>query len=134
MTANPKAKIMLVDDDKFILDVYGMKFSHAGYDIRSAVSVDDALKTLREGFTPDVMILDLVLNNASGLDLLHTIQMEHLAPGAYRIVLTNQSREVDKEQAEKLGADRFIIKVTQTPEEVVEIVDKALAEKLSAQK
>ena len=134
MATEPNGKILFLDDDNFILNVYGMKFTHAGYELHAAASVKDALDTLRNGFDPDVVICDLVMAQASGFDFLSTLRAEHLAPQAYRIVLTNQAETLDKVQAESLGVDRYIVKVTMTPEEVVSTVDQILADRKSRKK
>ena len=127
MENKPKAKILFLDDDNFIVNVYALKFTAANYEFQAATSVQEALKLLRNGFTPDIIISDLVMAQASGFDFLNDLRTEHLAPDAYRIVLTNQSEELDKVQAQELGADRYIVKVTMIPEEVVEIVDQVVA-------
>ena len=134
MEPKPKAKILFLDDDKFILNVYGMKFTHAGYELRTAASVEDALNELRKGFRPDVIISDLVMAQASGFDFLDTLKTEHLAQGAYRIVLTNQEGTLDKVQTQELGVDRYIVKVTMTPDEVVAAVDQVVTDRKTIKK
>ena len=123
----PKAKILFLDDDTFIVNVYSLKFTAENYEFHAATSVQEALTLLRNGFVPDIIICDLVMAQTSGFDFLQEIRTEHLAPDAYRIVLTNQSEELDKVQAEQLGANRYIVKVSMIPEEVVEIVDQVVA-------
>ena len=100
-----KSKVLLLDDDKFLLDMYAMKFSQQGFDVHACLSVKNALELLRGGFVPNVLLF---------------------APDALRIALTNQSDEAEKRRAQELGADLFLIKATMIPSEVVNMVKEQL--------
>lgn len=117
-------KILLVDDDAFLLDMYAVKFSEAGYAINTAKSVDEALGKLREGMgTYDVVLLDMVMPNKTGLDLLKEIKDDPQAYGTpVRIVLSNQGEKADIDAATALGAVGYIIKANAIPSEVVKQV------------
>jgi CheY-like chemotaxis protein len=134
METTPKAKILFVDDDTFIVDVYSKKLTSAGYDVHCATSIKDALDDLRKGFVPDVIMLDLVMSNGSGLDFLDELNTTGLAQNAYRIVFTNQSDHLDQVQAETRHVDRYIVKVTMVPEEVLGVVDQVVASRKMEQK
>ena len=120
-------KILLVDDDNFLLDMYGMKFTQAGYAVQVCLSVKDALKALREGFAADALVFDIVMPEADGFAFLEAVRAEKLAPDAVRVALTNQSDDDEKKRAEDFGIDEYIIKASMIPSEVVEAVGKALA-------
>lgn len=122
---NPQ-KVMLVDDDKFLLDMYSVKFSQAGYAVSSHFSVGEALQALRAGEKPDAILFDITMPVQDGFALLQTISTEKLAPGARLIALTNQSSEDDKKHAEELGSHQFVIKASMIPSEVVNMVKEAL--------
>jgi CheY-like chemotaxis protein len=117
-------KILLVDDDAFLLDMYAVKFSEAGYSINTAKSVDEALGKLRESMgSYDVVLLDMVMPNQTGLDLLKLIKDDPAAYGTpVRIVLSNQGEKADIEAATALGAAGYIIKANAIPSEVVKQV------------
>ena len=53
-----KLQVLLLDDDRFLLDMYALKFSQAGHTVKSCFSVDEALKELRGGFAPDAIVLE----------------------------------------------------------------------------
>ncbi len=125
--AHSQKKILLVDDDKFLLDMYGMKFTQAGYAVQVCLSVKDALKALREGFAADALVFDIVMPEADGFAFLEAVRAEKLAPDAVRVALTNQSDDDEKKRAEDFGIDEYIIKASMIPSEVVEAVGKALA-------
>ncbi len=116
--------ILLVDDDSFIIDMYSIKFTAAGYALTVAKSVEEALAKLRSGFTPDILITDLVMPKMSGFDLLEAINVEKLIPNATRIVLSNQSESSDIARAKELGATGHIIKANAIPSEVLSLVEK----------
>jgi CheY-like chemotaxis protein len=62
-----KIKVMFVDDDRFLLDMYTLKFNKAGYDVKTADSTDAALRLLSSGYAPDVMLADIVMPDMDGL-------------------------------------------------------------------
>lgn len=115
-------KIMLVDDDKFLLDMYALKFTQDGHIVKPCFAVEEALNELREGFDADAVVFDLVMPGKDGFDLLRGIKDGKLAPRARLIALTNQSSPEERKKAEELGANDYIIKATLIPSEVVKAV------------
>lgn len=126
MFEDKKINILLVDDDKFLLDMYSVKFKNKGLDILAISSSSEVLTKLREGFKVDIILLDIIMPTMDGLELLEIIKKEKLAEGSVIVMLTNQADDEDK--AKKLGIDGFIVKATTIPSEVVnkvlEIYDK----------
>ncbi|NQV88615.1 MAG: response regulator [Parcubacteria group bacterium] len=122
--AEKKYKILIVDDDKFLLTMYVMKFKKHGFDAVSSVGSNDALEKLRGGFSPDILVLDIIMPGVDGLELLSIIRKEKLAPDAVVIMLTNQGGSEEIEKAKSLGANSYIVKATSIPSEVVEEVLK----------
>ena len=126
------AKVLLVDDDKFLVDMYSMKFTQQGYAVQASLSADDALKALRDGFVPDVILFDLVMPEHDGFDFLQSLSKERLAPHAIKIALTNQGEDAERTKATELGSHRYIVKATMIPSEVVNIVREEIARKSKA--
>ena len=124
-----KNVVLLLDDDKFLLDMYSLKFQQQGYAVQAFLSTNDALAALRSGFKPDVMLFDLVMPQKDGVAFLTEIESEKLAPQAIKIVLTNQNDDSEREKVIKIGADQCIVKASAVPSEVVNIVERALAAK-----
>lgn len=118
MTDSPRYKVLIVDDDEFLLNMYSVKFSKSGLEVVTAISSDDALHKLNDGFAPDVMVLDIVMPVMDGFDLLEKIRSLKLAPSAIVIFLTNQGQSADIERAKKLGAQGYIVKASSIPSEV----------------
>lgn len=120
---------MLVDDDNFLLDMYSMKFTQSGYQVQACLSVKVALDVLRGGYTPDAILFDLIMPIEDGFVFLSTLKTENLAPHAIRIALTNQSDETERKHAEELGTDRYIIKASMIPSEVLAVVKEELGKR-----
>ncbi|MEN9913189.1 MAG: hypothetical protein RLY66_597 [Candidatus Parcubacteria bacterium] len=128
-TPSANKKILLVDDDRFLLDMYAIKFSKAGYEVKTADSTDSALKLIRDGYIPDVMLSDIVMPGMDGLELVSTVRKEKLAPTTTMIMLTNQGSSDDISRAKKLNVDGYIVKATTIPSEVLAEVEKITSNK-----
>ncbi len=112
-------KILLVDDDAFLLDMYAAKFTGSGHAVDAAKSVEEALEKLEAGATYDAVLLDMVLPGMTGLDLLNEMRTRKLAGTAKMIVLSNQGDQTDIDAAMAAGANGYIVKAHMIPSEVV---------------
>ena len=117
-------KLLLVDDDHFLLNMYSGKFQKSGFEVTTASESKEALAKLRDGFIPDIIILDIIMPGMDGLELLETIRKEKLAPDSVIVMLTNQGDEI--ERAKKYGIQGYIVKATTVPSGVVEEVTNIL--------
>lgn len=117
-------KVLFVDDDTFLLDMYAVKFTKGGYEVKTADSSTSGLKILEEGYVPDVILIDIVMPGMDGLELVASIKKENLIPQAAIIMLTNQGASDDVSKAKKLGVDGYIVKATTIPSEVLDYVEK----------
>ncbi len=115
-------KIFIVDDDKFLLDMYSSKFTGKGFEVDHALGSADALDKLRSGISPDVILLDIVMPGMDGFELLAMIKTESLAPGAKVLMFSSLGQEADIEKSRTMGANGYVIKALTTPSEVVERV------------
>ena len=125
-TNDLKPKVFIVDDDKFLLDMYALKFSEVGFSVCAAGSGAEVLDKLNDGFVPDVILLDIGMPGMDGFELLKNIKEKKLAPSAKIIILSNIGQENDIERGKKLGANGYIVKASVTPTEVVEKVKEVL--------
>lgn len=119
MNEEKKYKVLIVDDDKFLLDMYATKFKNLGHDATVAVGSNDALSKLRGGADPEILILDIIMPAMDGLELLEVIRKENLVPNATIVMLTNETDPVKIEKAKSLGVAGYIVKATTIPSEVV---------------
>jgi len=111
-------RIYLVDDDRFLLDMYAVKFRNAGHEVTAFQGGELALEALRKDPKPDALLLDIVMPGIDGFEVLELIKKDNLAGTAKIIVLSNQGAESDLERAKSLGADGYIIKASAIPSEV----------------
>lgn len=114
-------KIYLVDDDKFLLDLYAVKFRNAGHDVSVFGGGEELLTALRkEGASaPSAILLDIIMPGMSGFETLEIVRKEKLAQGTKVIILSNQGQNSDIEKAKELLADGYIIKASAIPSEVL---------------
>lgn len=121
-------RIYLVDDDRFLLDMYAVKFRNAGHEVTAFQGGELALEALRKDPKPDAMLLDIVMPGIDGFEVLEAIKKENIAGTAKIIVLSNQGAESDLDRAKSLGANGYIIKASAIPSEVysetIKIIEK----------
>lgn len=119
MDDQKKYKILIVDDDQFLLSMYVNKFTKSGHSVEVAKSSQDALTKLKEGYMPDIILLDVVLPDLDGLELLEAMRKENLAKDSLCIMFTNQSGVEETEKAKSLSVAGYIIKASVVPSEIV---------------
>lgn len=117
-----KQKVLIVDDDKFLVNMYSLKFSKEGFEVHAANKGEEALEKLRDGLEPDIILLDVVMPSLDGIGLLEKIKQDKSAEKSFIIMLTNQGDKSDIDQANKLGVNGYIVKATTTPSKLVEEV------------
>jgi CheY-like chemotaxis protein len=122
-------KILIVDDDKFLLNMYSIKFQKENFLVETAVNGLDAVEKLRAGLSPDAMIIDIVMPVMDGLECLENIRKENLAKSAVIVVLSNQGQSSDIDKAKNLGINGYIVKATTIPAEVVAEIQRLLNSK-----
>lgn len=128
-TQTNKKKVLLVDDDQFLLNMYAIKFRNSGFEVETHSSGEAALKTLREGARPDVVLVDIVMPGMDGLEFIRRFKQEGLSPFSTLIMLSNQGQSADIDKAKALGAAGYIVKAATVPSEVVEEVNDILSKK-----
>jgi len=124
-----RKKILIVDDDSFLLDMYALKFNQNGYEVHAAGSGTDALKKLHGGLQPDIILADIIMPEMDGFEMLETINKENLAPTSVKIILSNKSEQSDIDRGKGLGVSGYLIKANSTPQEVIEQVADILSKK-----
>ncbi len=122
-TTHPK--ILIIDDDPFILDMYVIKFKEEGFEIDVARNGKEGVEKVHS-FLPDVVLLDVVMPAMDGFDVMAQLKKDQETRPFRVIFLTNFGQKEDVERGFKLGADEYIIKAHFTPSEVVEKVHEVL--------
>lgn len=123
-----KYKAVIVDDDRFLLSMYSLKFSKEGLQVNTIADPMEALEKIRGGLAPDILMLDIVMPNLDGLELLRKIRDEKLLLGTVVIILSNQGQQSDIDKAKELGVQGYIVKATSIPSEVCREVIRIMKE------
>lgn len=116
---NSKKRILLVEDDQALAKVYVSRLELEGFEVRHVVNGEDALSAAVE-FTPDLIVLDAMMPKMSGFDVLDILRNTPKTMNIRVIMLTALSQAKDKEMAEKLGADDYLVKSQVVIGDVVE--------------
>lgn len=128
--------VYLVDDDRFLLDLYAVKFKNAGHEVKVFGGGEELLAALREegAVAPDALLIDVIMPSMIGFETLAAIRKENLVAGSKIIFLSNQGRDSDIEKAKQLGADGYIIKASAIPSEVFAETIRIIESGAAAQK
>lgn len=130
-TSQNKKRILIVDDDEFLLDMYAVKFKEAGFDVDFAPEGQIAKEKMKK-YRYDAILLDIVMPQLDGFTLLKDLRQEKgniNIKDALIVYLTNLGQREDIEKGLALGVDDYIIKAHFTPSEVVTKVKELLAKK-----
>ena len=111
-------KILLVEDDPFLIDIYMTKLKSEGFDLLSAKDGEEALEKIEKD-KPALIILDIVLPNIDGWQVLKQIKNIKGAEKIKILVLSNLGQKEEVEKGLRLGADKYLIKSNFTPSQVV---------------
>lgn len=121
------AKVMLVEDDNNLREIYGARLLAEGYEIVSAKDGEEAL-ALAVKEKPDLIITDVMMPKISGFDMLDILRSTPETRNTKVIMMTALSQAEDKDRADKLGADRYLVKSQVTLEDVARTSREVLGE------
>lgn len=123
---DPKSKkILLVEDEDFIRELYVRQLTKEGFQIKSAIDGQSGLNLLNsEPF--DLLLLDIMLPGMNGLQLLREFKTKNPNSPMITILLTNLGQETVIKEGFELGAQAYLIKASYTPNQVVQEVKNAL--------
>lgn len=122
------AKIMIVEDDATLRDIYTTRFSAEGYTVVTAADGENALSTAVKE-KPDLILLDIMMPKISGFDVLDILRATPETKDTKIIVMSALSQTSDIEKGKSLGASAYLVKSQVTLSEVVEKVKSALSSK-----
>ncbi|OGI90293.1 hypothetical protein A2911_01730 [Candidatus Nomurabacteria bacterium RIFCSPLOWO2_01_FULL_40_15] len=124
-----KRKILIVDDDSFLLDMYALKFSQNSFEVHTATSGVGAIEKLKGGLKPNIILFDIIMPEMDGFEMLKKINQDKLSPDSVKIILSNKSEQQDIDQGNSLGIAGYIVKANSTPTEVIDQITGILAKK-----
>ncbi|MFH1632233.1 MAG: response regulator [bacterium] len=112
------AKVLIIEDDKFLSKIYATKLKKEGIDADFALDGVEGLKKMRED-KPSLILLDLILPKKDGFAVLEEMKADPKLKGIPVLILSNLGQESDIERGKKLGAKEFIVKSDTSIQEVI---------------
>lgn len=125
------SKIMIVEDDASLREIYGIRIAAEGYEIVSAGDGEEALAVaVRE--KPDLILSDVMMPKISGFDMLDILRSTPETANIKVIMMTALSGDDQRERGERLGADRYLVKSQVGIEDVVNAIHEVLGDRVAA--
>lgn len=119
------AKVLLVEDDNNLREIYEARLAAEGYEIATAKDGEDALAVAKQ-FKPDLVVSDVMMPRISGFEMLDILRNTDGLKHTKIIMLTALGQAEDKGRAENLGADRYLVKSQVTLEDIVKAAEELL--------
>lgn len=122
-----KDKILIVEDEPFLLDMYKMKFKQGDFEVISATDGEEAIKISKRE-NPDIILLDIMMPKINGFEVLENLKKSPLTKLIPVLIFSNFSQKEQKEKGIALGAVDYFVKTNYTPNQVLEKVKNILIE------
>ncbi len=122
---NMRPKVLVVEDDEPIRNLYVLKLNQEGFEVFSAENGSIGLKTAKQQ-SPDLILLDLRMPVMGGEEMLARLRATDWGSSMRVIILTNISKNEAPHSLRFLHVDRYVVKVHQTPSQVVSMVREVL--------
>lgn len=119
-----RKKILIVEDNKILSDMYKFKLSIENFDVHIENYSENAVQSYVK-FSPDLIVLDIMMPWLNGYDILKILKTQHHADCKI-LVLSNLNDPKDKQKALDLGADKFILKASLAPSDLVDEIKSML--------
>jgi two-component system alkaline phosphatase synthesis response regulator PhoP len=123
-------KILVAEDDSFLIQIYKIKIAKAGFDVRVAQDGEEVFTVLKD-FTPDVILLDLIMPNKDGFETLKELKASDKWKNIPVIITSNLGQTEDMEKTKKLGAVDYVIKSDTPIQTIIEKVKQFAGEETS---
>lgn len=118
-------KILVAEDDKFLISAYKAKLGKMGWEVRVAADGEEALEVL-QGFVPDVILLDVVMPKLDGFAALAAIKKNPSLANIPVLLASNLGQKEDLDKGKALGAAGYIVKADLSIENLVKRVNEAI--------
>lgn len=127
----PHNKILLVEDDTFIRDIYQSELTRNGFEVTAFASGEEALQILEQKQF-DLLLLDIMLPGINGIDVLKKIKANPKTQYLQVVILTNLGQETVVKEGLDTGAVGYLIKASYNPDQIVQEVKKILSDSNSS--
>lgn len=123
--ASHSVKIVIIDDDPMLSDMYSRKLKEEGYSVFAASNGEEGVKLIQSE-KPDLVLLDIVMPDGDGFFVLDKLKADKDSQSIPVIMLTNLSSIEDREESSKRGAVDYFTKAENTPTQLAEKIKKIL--------
>ena len=118
-----KKKILIIEDEKFLLEIYQSRFEKEGYQVLTAINGQRGL-VLAQKEKPDLIILDILMPEMNGYEVIEKLKKNSQTQEITILVLSNLGQEEEIKRGLELGADDYVIKTNLTPTELLDKVER----------
>lgn len=123
---NPKASILIVEDEAALSEAYQLVLQQAGYNVSVVFNGKEALQ-LSKTLEPDIILLDLRMPQMDGVEFLRRYKLKDEHPGVRVLIFSNYDMQKEIDEAFKLGADRYMLKAWASPKELLQVIEDTLS-------
>ena len=120
-------RILIIDDDPDLTVLYEKQFAEAGFEVEILKEGKSALSRIKR-YSPDLILLDVLLDHTNGLDLLKEIKADPATSSIPVYVLSNVAEEVSLNKAMGLGAHEYLTKIEYSPQDIVNHIQQHFRE------
>jgi DNA-binding response OmpR family regulator len=114
-------KILIVEDEKVLLDLLEKRMKKEGYDVAVAHDGEEGMEKIRE-YGPDLILLDIVMPKKDGMQVMEELSADPELKKIPVVIISNSGQPVEIDRIKKLGARDWLVKTEFDPKEVVDIV------------
>ncbi|PLX25705.1 response regulator [Candidatus Parcubacteria bacterium] len=119
--ADNKIKILLIEDEEMLANMYEVKFKNEGFELFKALDGAQGLE-MAKNTQPDFILLDIIMPKVDGFSVLKSLKEDETTKNIPVMMLTNLGQDEDIERGKQMGAVGYLVKANITPAEVVEAV------------
>lgn len=119
-------KIAIIEDDIAIVQMYRVKFQAEGFEVQTAANGKEGLELVKD-FKPDVILLDLMMPQMGGAEMLEKLRKEPWGKKVKVVILTNMGESEAPQSVHEHGVEDFIVKADMTPKQVADRVKEITA-------
>lgn len=127
MPENTSRTVLIIEDDAFLRELAADKLRKEGYTVLEAITGEEGLEKLKE-LRPDLILLDLILPEMDGFEVLARIQKDEKTRPIPVMILSNFGQKADIEKGLRMGAKEYLIKAHVNPKEIVEKINALFAD------
>lgn len=123
--SDKKARILLVEDDQMIVEMYKVRFEEEGFEVFVTDKGSEALESAKKD-KPAIVLLDIILPEADGFSILESLKASADTKKIPVLILTNLGQESDREKGIAMGAVDYFVKSKHTPTDVIDKIKEII--------